>query len=82
VAVQYSGMVNIAIECQAETETLTKNLIAHNARTTLNSIKDRLDILIIRHSLKLTDDFSLTLEEITYLLKEDKTLEDKIFLIN
>lgn len=79
VAVQYSGMVNIAMACRAETETLTKNLVANNAKTTLDSINDRLDTLIIYHSLKLTDDFSLTLEEITYLLKENKTLEGKNF---
>ncbi len=76
-AKQYSGI--LAMTCQAETEILTKYLDEDNARTTLDSINDRLDTLQIYHSLKLTEGFSLTIEEITYLLKENKTLEDKNF---
>lgn len=76
---QYSGMVNIARACQLETETLSKNLVENNASNVLDSVEEKLRALITYHSLKLTDGFSLTLEDVIYLLKENKTLENKDF---
>jgi hypothetical protein len=76
---QYYGMVNIARACRAETEKLSKSLIAHKASPVLDAINDRLDALITYQSLKLTDGFSLTLEETMHLLKENKTIEGKNF---
>lgn len=78
-ATQYSGMVNIVNACQVETKELSKCLMESNACAIFDAIEGQLKILITYHSLKMTDGFSLTLEDITYLLKESKTLENKDF---
>ena len=76
---QYAGMVNIVTACQIEMETLTKNLADSNTDSIIETIDDRLNMLITFHSLKMTDGFSLTQDETAYLLKENKTVEAKSF---
>lgn len=45
----------------------------------MSAINTQLEILITYHSLKLTDKFSLSLEDTTDLIKESKTHQDKDF---
>lgn len=74
---QYSGMSNIARACQYEMDSLTNSLLEKEAGSLIDSINSRVDLLVTYHSLKLTDKFSLSLEETAYLLKENKTLDAK-----
>lgn len=76
---QYSGMVNIVNACRMESEALSKKLMENKADAVLDFIEDKLGVFITYHSLKLTDGFSLALEDVIYLLKEKKTLENKDF---
>lgn len=73
---EYSVMVNTAKACQTRMYELAKQF---SDTDYYDPLMLRLNTLLTYHSLKLTDYFSLSLEDTAYLLKERKTLAGKDF---
>ncbi len=69
--IQYSEMVNITNAYKHEMEDLGKNMATNEAY--MDSIYHQLGVLITYHSLMMTDNFSMTLDEATNLLHKNKT---------
>jgi hypothetical protein len=82
----YAKVVNEARDHKREMDALINRWKRHARSNRLDKDKgpmyafnNQLEILITHHSLKLTDQFSLSLEETTDLIKESKTHHDKDF---
>lgn len=77
---QYFGMKNITRACQGEMHHLRKRLASDVEAKLMDKIYSRLGILITYHSLKMTDGFSLSLEETTTFLTNQKTTSGASFI--
>jgi hypothetical protein len=78
-ASQYSGMLNLASAYQRQVDSLVQHLTDVDNTALIQTIHKRLNYLWTHHSLRLTGQYSLSLEETLFLLQDQRTNEGRNF---